>query len=104
MSSRNITDVKAFLPETFVVASGSSLQIKSVPNQLGIILKYVSGGSMLFTVPSLSITGMISGSSLAYMVATTEILNTNMTGDFYLSAIGSTLTATILRLRGEITT
>lgn len=106
MSSTSRSDVFSNYPELLALPAGVTAVISSIPGQLGLILKYVSGGSLSVLRNPEPYAGTTTvGTSFAtaglYTLATTEILNVSMAGDMYLIATGATCVANMLRLRSQ---
>lgn len=104
MSSSSRSDVCQICPETIAIATGVTAAILPMPYQLGVILKYVSGGSLLFigSTAAMTVGTVVYGSTYAinktYVVGTSEVLNISATDTFYLQGSGSTTVCSILRL------
>ena len=106
-SSRD--DVGAVYPETLAIPAGVTCVLSPIPGQVGSILKYVSGGSLVllrnpeFFGNSNMIGTTTVGSTFAinnlYTVGTNEIINLSANQFTYLTATGATCVASILRLR-----
>lgn len=105
-------DVARLWPETLAIPSGVTCEVKPVDGQVGIILKYVSGGSLSILATSKNSVGQsflraTTGCSFAlgnslgtqYTLATSEIMNINMCDSLFLFATGATNVCSILRLR-----
>ncbi len=90
--------VYAEYPEQLALPAGVTAPIPAIAGQIGIILKYVSGGSLSIVGASNSI-GSTYAIGQIYTVGTSEILNLNQSGTLYLLGSGSTCVAQILRLR-----
>lgn len=99
-------DVFGMYPETIAIATGTTALIKPLPGQIGMILKYVSGGSLAIVGTTFPITSSgsaaTSGTTFAinnlYTIGTSEILNVDMSGDIYLfNTGGATVVASLLR-------
>lgn len=111
MSSTSRSDVGSVYPETLAIPSGTTCILSPIAGQLGAILKYVSGGSLVilrnpewFGSSQLIGTTTI-GSTFAinntYVVGTNEVINLSANQQLYLIATGSTCVASILRLRSN---
>lgn len=101
-------DVARIWPETLAIPSGVTCEVKPVQGQVGIVLKYVSGGSLSILATTRNPNGIsfvqgTSGCTFAisnlYTVGTNEILNISMCDSLFLLASGSTNVCSILRLR-----
>ena len=90
--------VFAEYPEQLALPAGTTAPIKPVPGQIGLILKYVSGGSLSIIGASNSVGSTFAISQL-YTLGTAEILNIAQSGTIYLLGSGSTSVAQMLRLR-----
>lgn len=103
MSQRD--DVFGIYPETIAIATGTTALIQPIPGQIGMILKYVSGGSLALvgaTFPIVADGVKYSGTTFAinnlYTLGTSEILNIDMSGPLYLyNTGGATVVASLLR-------
>ena len=91
--------VYAEYPEQLALPSGVTAPILAISGQVGVILKYVSGGSLSIIGASSSI-GSTYATGQLYTLGTGEILNISQSGTLFLQASGATCVAQILRLRG----
>lgn len=108
-TSRN--DVGSIYPELLALPAGVTAVIAPIPGQLGAILKYVSGGSLVllrnpeFVGNSQFIGTTTVGTTFAtantYVVGTNEVINLSANQTLYLIATGATCVANILRLRSN---
>lgn len=110
-SSRD--DVGSVYPELLAIPAGVTAIISPIPGQLGAILKYVSGGSLVilrnpeYVIPGASnIVGTTTvGSTFSmantYVLGANEIINLSANQQLYLFATGTTSVANLLRLRSD---
>ncbi len=104
-------DVGSVYPETLAIPARVTCVLSPIPGQLGCILKYVSGGSLVilrnpeFFGNSNMIGTTTVGSTFAinnvYTIGANEIINLSANQFMYLTATGSTCVASILRLRSD---
>lgn len=104
MSGSGRDDVKTLFPEVLTLATGVTSILQPIPGQLGVILKYVSGGSLgILRNPDTESGATTVGASFAtsglYTVGSAEVLNVSLAGPLYLFATGATCIANVLRLR-----
>lgn len=86
------------MAEPFIALHGSEIQVglsaiigfTVVPGMGAGILKYNSGGTLWFGATLLSTIGV------GYLVSSGEALSFNMTGTFYMTATGATVSAMFL--------
>ena len=97
MSDRS--SVYAEYPEQLALPAGVTAPILAIAGQVGIILKYVSGGS-LSVVGASNVIGSTYAIGQLYTLGTGEVLNISQSGTLFLQGGGSTCVAQILRLRG----
>lgn len=101
--------IYGMIPETVYIASGGTVAIAPLACQVGITLKYVSGGSLSIALSlgaSNPITGIASfsgavGVSLLYTLGTSEIFNSNYCGPLNLLSTGATTVCSMVRAFGE---
>lgn len=92
-------DVFTFYPEQIAISAGASLLVPAMPGQMGVQIKYLSGGSLLLSNIGDS-TGSSNAIAQSYLFGTSEApLLVNMIGAFYLSAVGATAVANVIRFR-----
>lgn len=103
-------DVFAVFPETITMPAGTTIAINPIQGQLGIIMKYVSGGSLsiygaTYNTDILGATYTTAGASystaLLYTLGTSEILNIALSGKVNVLATGATLVFQVMRLRSQ---
>lgn len=95
-------DIFTLFPETLAIPAGATAVINPLPGQMGMLMKYVSGGSILIQGATfLGVNGNSVGSSYAinqqYILGTAEILSIDMSGLLYVQATGSTSVISLLR-------
>lgn len=99
-------DVFGMYSETIAIATGTTALIRPLPGQIGMILKYISGGSLAIIGATFGVTApggaVYSGTTFAlnnlYTLGTSEILNVDMSGDIYIyNTGGATVVAGLLR-------
>ena len=97
MSARD--EVSLFVSEKFTIGLSTIVGVTAIAGQNATVLKYTSGGS-------LEIGGahsMVNGATVAfswgngYLMGSSEILNVNMSGIFYLAATGATVICHLIR-------
>lgn len=86
-------------PETLAIPTGVTAIIKPMPHQIGVIVKYVSGGS-LSIIGSSHASGSTFATANTYLLGSSEVLNVALSGPLQLSATGATSVAHIIRLLG----
>ena len=86
-------------PEQLALPNGVTAAILPMPNQLGFILKYVSGGSLSLIGYS-SVNGTTFDMSNIYTVGTAEVINISQSSTLFLIGTGATCVAQMIRLRG----
>lgn len=104
-------DVGSVYPELLAIPAGTTCVLSPIPGQVGAILKYVSGGSLVILrnpewFGSSQLIGTTTvGSTFAtantYTVTANEIINLSANQTMFLIATGSTCVANILRLRSN---
>lgn len=104
-------DVGSVYPETLAIPAGVTCILSPIPGQLGAILKYVSGGSLVilrnpeFFGNSNMIGTTTVGSTFAinnlYTMGANEVMNLAASQFLYITATGATCVASILRLRSD---
>ncbi len=100
-------DVLALYPETIAIPTGTTALIQPIAGQVGMILKYVSGGSLAIIGATFQQFGStISGTTFAinnlYTLGTSESLNIDMSGPLYLyNTGGATTVASLLRTQSS---
>lgn len=104
MAGTGRSDVFNLYPEVLTLATGVTSVVQPIPGQLGVILKYVSGGSLgILRNPEAESGATTVGASFAtsglYTVGSAEILNISLAAPLYLYATGATCIANLLRLR-----
>lgn len=90
--------------ERYVLNAGVTIAIPPIPGQNGIILKYISGGSLSifgasfasFTLPSGAVV-----SQRLYTLGTSEVYSANYQGTLYIQVTGATGVFELLRHRSE---
>jgi hypothetical protein len=96
MSDRE--SVYAEYPEQLALPAGVTAPILAMRGQIGVILKYISGGSLSVVGTSTAL-GSTYAIGQLYTLGTGEILNISQSGTLFLQGGGSTCVAQILRLR-----
>lgn len=101
MSSFRDEDTKYVYPETIHIAAGVTMMVLPMPGQLGLQLKYVSGGSLSVVGSTFTQYGVVHGCTYAvnniYTLGTSEILSLNQSGPLYLMGTGATVVANMFR-------
>lgn len=111
MSSSSRDDVGSLYPELLAIPAGVTAIISPIPGQLGGILKYVSGGSLVLLrnpewfgssqfIGTTTI-GTTFSTANTYLVGTNEVISLSANQTLYLIATGSTCVANLLRLRSD---
>jgi hypothetical protein len=97
MSGSDRDSVYGLYPETLAIPAGATFHmIRQMPYQTGIVLKYLSGGSIMVVGPSFA-AGSTYGISQGYGLGATEILQMPLSGPLYLQAVGTTSVLALLR-------
>lgn len=97
MSGNDRSAVYGMYAETLALPAGVTAEIKMLPNQIGVIFKYISGGSLSVVGPSVSL-GSTYAINQTYLLGTGEIQNIALSGSIYLLATGSTCVLSMERL------
>lgn len=91
----------SFFPETIFLPPATTLTIATVPGQQGIVLKWISGGSLQILGTTLAVGATAFGttfaSSQAYLLGTAEIISGDYGGNFNVIATGTTCVFSMLR-------
>lgn len=90
-------DVFTIYTETCAVATGTTALINPLPGQIGMIMKYMSGGSLAIVGATFPlVNGNTSGTTFAlsnlYTLGTSETLNIDMSGPIYVYNTGGATT------------
>lgn len=97
----NSGNIFKLLPETVNLSAGQTVLISALPGQIGVTVKYVSGGTLSFISATLTINAQAYGVSLAasqkYIIGTSEIFNFDGSGSFTLLAEGVTTVFSMIR-------
>jgi len=91
-------EIFSHYPEKIVIGAGITAEIPVIPGQNAALVKWASGGSLLIVGQSLT-----GGSTYAventYLLGTSEVQFSNISGSIFLMASGSTTTCYLLRYR-----
>lgn len=88
-------DSFAQYPETLFLSGTAT--IAPMPGQIGMILKYVSGGSLSILGTSMAV-GSTFGASMLYTLGTNEVMSGNICGNLRLQITGATCIANLMRM------
>ena len=93
-------DVFQFLPQQLVIGLSQIFGVTIGAGQVSVSLKWFSGGTLeiggTYVLSSTGVTTAFTWGT-GYVLDTTESLSSNMSGNFYLAASGSTVVAMLLR-------